>query len=116
MPPRILLVDDEDASRYSLYKALENTGFEVFAVPDHRGALEEINSDRMIDLLLTDVVMPNSVNGFALARMARMRRPKLKVIYVTAYDLPTDEAEGTVLRKPVEHETVIAEVRRTLAS
>lgn len=113
--PRILLVDDEDASRYSICKALENAGFDVVAASDHRAALDEINSDRTIDLLLTDVVIPNSVNGFALARMARMRRPKLKVLYVTAYDLPTEEAEGTVLRKPVENDVVIAEVHRTLA-
>ena len=49
--------------------------------------------------------------------MARMRRPELKVIYLTAYDIPgvEDEAIGPVLRKPIEEEQLIAEVRRILA-
>lgn len=116
MAPRILLVDDEEAFRYSSSKALRGAGFDVTEVPDHRGALEELSSDRQIDLLVTDVVIPNSVNGFALARMARMRRPGLKVVYVTAYDVPTEEADGTVFRKPVESDELVAEVRRLLAA
>jgi CheY-like chemotaxis protein len=42
-----------------------------------------------------DIVIPG-VNGFALMRMARMRQRELKVIYVSAFDVPTDEAIGPV--------------------
>jgi hypothetical protein len=61
--------------------------------------------------------MPDRVNGIALSRMARMRRPELKVIYLTAYDIPgiEDEAIGTVLRKPIDDEHLITEARRVLA-
>jgi CheY-like chemotaxis protein len=114
MGTRILVVDDEEAFRYSTTKALKDAGYDVSAVPDHRGALAELSSDRPIDLMVTDVVMPNSVNGFALARMARMKRPDLKVVYVTAYDVPTTEAEGAVLRKPVSQEDMVAEIKRAL--
>ena len=59
--------------------------------------------------------MPDRVHGFALARMARMRRRSLGVIYITGYDVPTTEAVGTVLRKPISAEKLVDEVRRALA-
>jgi CheY-like chemotaxis protein len=85
-------------------------------VPDYRGALETLESDQPVDVLVTDILMPDRIHGFALARMARMRRPELKVLYLTAYDLPTDEAIGTVLRKPVTDTMLADEIRRAMAS
>ncbi len=114
--PRILLVDDDPALASAIAKLLYARGFGVVVAPDYRLALEELESERSIDLLLTDIVMPQRVNGLALSRMARMRRPNLKVIYMTAYDIPgvVDEALGPVLRKPVEDEELISEIRRLL--
>src|SRR5271157_649196 len=115
---RILVVDDDPAFGDATARALRAAGFEVFLAPDHRLALEDIESTRPIDLLITDIVMPDRVNGLALSRMARMRRPELKVIYLTAYDIPgvEDEAAGPVLRKPIDEEQLITEVRRSLAT
>jgi hypothetical protein len=50
--------------------------------------------------------------------MARMRRPELKVIYLTAYDIPgvEDDTIGPVLRKPIDGEELVAEVRRILVA
>jgi len=78
--PRILVVDDDPACGDSTARVLRAAGFEVFLAPDHRLALEDLESTRPIDLLITDIVMPDRVNGVALARMARMRRPELKII------------------------------------
>jgi CheY-like chemotaxis protein len=116
--PRILLVDDDLAFGDAIARVLRVAGFEVFLAPDHRLALEDLESTRPIDLLITDIVMPERVNGVALSRMARMRRPGLKVIYLTAYDIPgvADEAIGPVLRKPIDDEDLLAEVRRVLAT
>jgi CheY-like chemotaxis protein len=114
---RILVVDDDSVFGGSTARVLRAAGFEVFLAPDHRLALEDLESTRPIDLLITDIVMPDHVNGVALARMARMRRPELKVVYLTAYDIPgvEDDTIGPVLRKPIEAEQLIAEVRRVLA-
>ena len=116
--PRILVVDDDAAFGDSTARVLRAAGFEVFLAPDHRLALEDLESTRPIDLLITDIVMPDRVNGIALSRMARMRRPELKVIYLTAYDIPgvEDEAAGPVLRKPIDEDRLVAEVRRLLAT
>jgi len=116
--PRILVVDDDPAFGEATARVLRAAGFEVFLAADHRLALEDLESTRPIDLLITDIVMPDRVNGVALSRMARMRRPELKVIYLTAYDIPgvEDEAAGPVLRKPIDEDRLVAEVRRVLAA
>ena len=83
--------------------------------PDHRLALQVLESPQPLDLLITDTVMPNSVNGFALARMALLRRLELKILYLTAFDLATEEAAGKILRKPVPLEVLALETRLALA-
>ena len=62
--------------------------------------------------------MPERVNGVALSRMAQMRRPGLKVIYLTGYDIPGVEEEGVspLLRKPIDEGQLVAEVKRVLAA
>jgi CheY-like chemotaxis protein len=116
--PRILLVDDDLAFGDAIARVLRAARFEVFQAADHRLALEDLESTRPIDLLITDIVMPERVNGVALSRMARIRRPGLKVIYITSYDIPgvEDEVIGPVLRKPIDDEHLLAEVRRVLAT
>src|SRR5215471_13351907 len=91
---RILVVDDDKICGDAIVRVLCAAGFEVSFAPDHRLALENLESTRPIDLLITDIVMPERVNGVALSRMAQMRRPGLKVIYMTAYDIPGVEEEG----------------------
>src|SRR5690242_12595613 len=93
----ILLVDDDEAFSYSASKALQNAGFNVLTASDHRLALQILEGPQTLDLLITDLVMPDRVNGFALARMARIKRIGLRILYVTAYgDIPTNEASGKI--------------------
>jgi two-component system, cell cycle sensor histidine kinase and response regulator CckA len=112
----ILLVDDHDAFRYVATKILENAGFAVTAAPDHREALDVLDGDSHVDLLLTDVIFPKGrIHGFALARIARMRRRDIKVLYITGYDGSEAEAFGKVLHKPISNEQLIDQVRLALA-
>jgi len=113
MSARVLVVDDDDAYRYATVKMLADAGFDTAEAPDYRQALDILDDKKPLALLVMDIVIPG-VNGFALARMARMRHRELKVIYVSAFDVPTNEAIGPVLRKPVEGETLMAEVRKLL--
>jgi CheY-like chemotaxis protein len=114
MPLRVLIVDDDDAYRYATVKMLTDAGFETAEAPDYRQALEILEDKKPVALLVMDIVIPG-VNGFALARMARMRHRDLKVIYVSAFDVPTNEAIGPVLRKPLEGEALMVEVHKLLA-
>lgn len=114
MSARVLLVDDDDGYRYAMVKLLAKAGFEVVEAADYRQALDILDDKKPLALLVMDIVIP-VVNGFALARMARMRHHNLKVIYVSAFDVPIDEAIGPVLRKPVDTDILVAEVRKALA-
>jgi CheY-like chemotaxis protein len=111
----ILMVDDDEAFCYAVSKALSNAGFVVSVAPDHHLALEILEGPQRPDLLITDVVMPGGINGFALARMARLRLLDLRVLYVSAYDVPTHEAIGKVLRKPFSLDLLVVEARNALA-
>lgn len=114
MATRILVVDDDEAFRYAAAKTLTDAGFEVADAHDYRGALAILDDKKPLALLITDIVVP-AVNGFALARMARMRHFGLKVIYVTGFDVPTHEAIGPILRKPLDPDLLLAEARRVIA-
>jgi CheY-like chemotaxis protein len=114
---RVLLVDDDEVFGHALARFLVDAGLEVTVAPDYRKALQVLESGAPVDLLLTDVVMPDRVNGLALARMALLRRPSIKVIYLSGYDIPglDGEALGPVLQKPVEGEHLLGVIRRVLA-
>jgi CheY-like chemotaxis protein len=114
MTTRILLVEDDEAYRYSLAKVLSHAGFETVIAENYMEALAAFENGAKINLLLADVVMPAGVNGFALARMARMRHPDLKILYLTAFDVPTSEALGKILKKPIGDDELLSEVREAL--
>lgn len=114
----ILVVEDDRTFGEALCQVLGNEGYDALLATDFQTALRMLDADRPIDLLLADIVMPNGVNGLALSRMARLRRPHLKVVYMTGYSIPgaDREALGPILRKPVDNAELIDEVRRTLAA
>lgn len=116
--PRILLVEDDQVFLGTLELVLKSAGFDVLAVSDYIPALKHLDGGERIDVLLTDIVMPDRVNGLALSRMARLRRPGIGVVYFTAYDIPgiKDEALGCVLRKPFDSDQLLQAIRCELAT
>lgn len=113
----ILLAEDDESLRKFLAAALVKAGHAVTDFGDGADAWTCVQQGPF-DLLLTDIVMPGSVNGLALSRMARMRRQNLKVIYMTGYTIPGAEREalGPILHKPVEDTQLLSEVEQALAS
>lgn len=113
----ILLVEDDKTFAETMGQVLRRAGFDVTVATDFRTALEVLEAERQIDLLISDIVMPSSVNGIALSRMARLRRRDLKVLYVTGYNIPGIENEvlGPILRKPIDEAVLVSEVNRLMA-
>jgi CheY-like chemotaxis protein len=114
----ILLVEDDAALGDSIGRILRRAGFDVSLAVDFRLALQILEAEQPVDLLLSDIVMPGSVNGIALSRMARLRRRDLKVVYLTGYNIPgiENEALGPILRKPIDDAVLVSEVERVLAA
>ncbi|HEY0900694.1 MAG TPA: PAS domain S-box protein [Micavibrio sp.] len=83
---RIMLVEDEDAVRTFSARALANKGYEVLEADSGESALRvvEDNKDFPIDLMITDVIMPN-MDGPTLARVLREQRSDLKIIFISGY-------------------------------
>jgi signal transduction histidine kinase len=98
----VLLVDDDNAVRGTTAEILENLGYSVIQAPDGEAALEFLERGEMIDVLLTDVVMPG-VSGPELARYARVRRPLLPIVFISGYADSVDfvgEDLQPLVRKP----------------
>ena len=78
----LLLVDDDADVLDALASALASMGHTVARASGGLAALEIIDRQEPVDLLLTDVVMPG-LHGFNLARMAILRRPDIRILYMS---------------------------------
>lgn len=81
----ILAVDDEIETRGMLVDYLEVHGYTMLSARDAAEALRVLELHPETDLLLTDVVMPGSINGYDLARRAERMRPGIQVLFITAH-------------------------------
>ena len=81
----VLVVDDEVVLRMLMLDVLQDNGYRALESPDGPSAMKIIESDQRIDLLITDVGLPNGMNGRQLADAARRTRPNLKVLFITGY-------------------------------
>lgn len=81
----ILLVEDEDAVRTFAVRALSTRGYEVLEAESGDVALEIVKEhDGPIDLVVSDVVMPN-MDGPSMLKELRLIKPHVKVIFVSGY-------------------------------
>ena len=93
---RILVAEDDDATRHAVGRLLAKAGYEVVSVPDGQDALERMQ-ESAFDLVLTDIWMPR-LNGLELmARLKETASPP-KVVVMTI-----DSAPGTLLQAVREH-------------
>jgi CheY-like chemotaxis protein len=82
----ILLVDDEPTLRMMVKRALKQFGYSVLEAGSGKQALAVFNeSQTRIDLLLTDMVMPDGMSGKDLAQQLEAKSPSLRVLYTSGY-------------------------------
>lgn len=80
----ILLVDDEDNSRFAMSRFLEARGtYHVVCAESAEEALAHLR-DADVDLVITDIKMPG-IDGFELVTWLKANRPKIRVVMTTAY-------------------------------
>ena len=114
-PPKILLAEDGDAVRAMLQEALQRDGFEVLTEASVNEALSCIIGQD-VDVLLTDLHMPNAGDGFTLVTAMRNAHPKaltlvlsgfpqveaaMSAILLQADEILTKEIELALLRETI---------------
>ncbi len=81
----ILVVDDEATIRHLIDEVLDEQGYTVIGAADGAAGIKVLQSGARIELLVTDVGLPNGMNGRQVADAARALRPGLKVLFITGY-------------------------------
>jgi len=102
---RVLLTEDDPSVAGITETMLKNLGHDVVRAGNAEQALQVLKSERPLDLLLSDVIMPGGVNGVELARAAVTLRPGLKVLLSSGFagesvDRAIEEGSWPFLRKP----------------
>jgi len=119
---RILLVEDDTPVRTFVRRALELDGNVVVEAADGRAGLGVLSRpDSVFDLLVSDIAMPE-LDGIALAKAAKARRPSLPIILMTGYAHQREHAADVaaivreVLPKPFSLDEIRRCVGRALAA
>jgi signal transduction histidine kinase len=117
----ILVVEDDEPLRKLSVMTLQRLGYRVFEASTGAAALRQWNDyEGAIALLLTDMVMPEGINGLDLAQRLRILKPDLKVIVSTGYSQEmarlsaSKERDLTFLGKPYEMRLLAITVRECL--
>jgi signal transduction histidine kinase len=116
----VLVVEDDPGVLEVAVATLRDLGYRILVAHDGREALAFLERDEPIDLLFTDIVMPNGISGVALARAARKLRQDLKVLLTSGYTLQTASPEYggarefPVIGKPYRQTELAEQVRRAL--
>ena len=115
----ILLVEDEVLIRMNISKYLRECGYIVIEAVNADEAVEVLQSNHVIDLVLSDVQMPGSMDGFGLAQWVRKYREGLDVILVGTPERAADTAaalceSGPAMAKPYQPEALVEVIRKHL--
>ncbi|MBP2551183.1 PAS domain S-box-containing protein [Neorhizobium galegae] len=117
----VLVVDDEPLVRVLIVEVLEELGYRALEAEDAASALPFLEASDRIDLMVTDVGLPNGINGRQLADAARARRPGLKILFITGYaenavlNQNNLEPGMHVMTKPFAMEAMATRIRQLIA-
>jgi CheY-like chemotaxis protein len=109
----VLLVDDEDAVRRPAADRLRELGFTVLEARNGPEALQILTSAHP-DLLVTDVGLPNGMNGRQVAETVREGLPGTPVLFITGYAGTVLPSGVEVIGKPFELDTLARRVHAIL--
>ncbi len=118
----ILLVEDEEHLQTVLSLVLRNTGHSIKKAKTGRDGLALLEEHKDIDLLITDIGLPDQMNGIDFAQQARQICPELQVIFMTGYGETAEmkqlekDYDSAVLLKPFSITAFDEAVRQALSS
>ena len=116
----VLVVDDEPTVRMLIAEVLSENFYNIVEAGDGPSALKILETDRRIDLMITDVGLPGGMNGRQVADAARVLRKNLKVLFITGYAENAAVGNGhldagmEILAKPFAMSTLANKVREMI--
>jgi CheY-like chemotaxis protein len=113
--PLILVVEDEPLVRDLNLDILQEAGFRIIDAADADQAFEILKRRPDVSVVLTDVDMPGSINGFEFARLVAQGWPEVKLLVVSGKMRPEpgDLPEGsTFIAKPYRADDLVSELTR----
>jgi PAS domain S-box-containing protein len=116
----VLVVEDDAAVRTTTIGMLEDLGYSVLSAETGRAALKIIHANAALNLVLSDVVMPDGMSGVELARQIASLRPELPVLLTSGYTaqrvIPeTPAGELALLKKPFSQADLSIAIRNIMA-
>jgi PAS domain S-box-containing protein len=114
----ILVVEDNPEVADVTATLLEQMGYRVLRAGNAADALETIKGGDLIDLVFSDIVMPNGMNGIHLAQEVAEHYPAIRVLLTTGYSdvAAAGETRFPILRKPFELSALEQAIRKVMAS
>jgi CheY-like chemotaxis protein len=111
----VLVVDDVESVRRLIRRVLEHAGHRVLEASDGVEALACLAENPAVELVLTDLRMPN-MDGWELATRLSGRSPRLPVLFMSGFDqhLASATVAGPVLPKPFTPEQLDQLIRQVL--
>jgi CheY-like chemotaxis protein len=114
----VLVVEDEDVVRLLVVEVLNDLGYHALEAIDGASASRILQSSQRIDLLATDIGLPD-MNGRQVADAALAKRPNLKVLFMTGY---AEKAASNsflqsgmeIISKPFSMDSLAAKIREMI--
>ncbi len=116
----VMVVEDDEDVRAVNVSFLEGFGYRVFEAGTADDAMAQMQPSSRIDLLLTDIVLPGSIDGRELAARVQGLMPETKILFMSGYaqnhlDAGSGAGSGIrLLKKPFVGRTLAEEVRQVL--
>jgi len=115
--PTVLLVEDEILVRIWTADELREAGFDVVEAANADEALSRLRDDGPVDLMMTDIRMPGSMDGLRLAKTVHAAWPSLKIVVASAHVQAADsDTVDAFFGKPYDPAMVAARIRELLAT
>lgn len=118
-PNYVLIVEDEPIIRIDLADFLTDAGFQVLEAGDADEAIDLLEQQDRIDIIITDLDMPGSMDGLKLARAVFDRWPPIRIIVVSGHrrveitDIPDG---GVFFSKPFSQPALLSSMHEMLSS
>jgi len=117
----VLVVEDETLIRLLAIDSLEDAGFEAIGAVHTAEAISILESDRPVDFVFTDIMMPGSTNGIGLGAWIREHRPELPIAFTSGVARSSLLTLGlrendAFFGKPVPFERLERHIRVTVAA